>query len=447
MNIFKKYFGDLFIPLRFYIAAGGCIVFFIIAFFVPRLSSFATILFAVFVLLSLIDYAFLFFNRRVPVAQRIVNDRLSNGDANKISLRLRNPFPFAISLRVIDELPFQFQERRFSMKKDLPARGNGRLNYTIKPTERGQYGFGDIILYIQTKLGLIERRYVAPGEELVSVYPSFLNLRGQQLMSSKTTTDGTGNRRMRKIGQSMEFEQVKDYVNGDDIRTINWKATARKGQLMVNSYVDEKSQQVYCIIDKGRLMKMPFNGLSLLDYAINSALALSNICLKKQDKIGMISFSNKMGSVIAADRNPIQREHILNALYQEKTAFLESDYELLYTQLRHKIKQRSLLILFTNFESLNGLQRQLPYLRAIAKHHLLLVVFFENTELSRLAGADAYNVDDVYVKTISEKFVYEKKLVVKELQKYGIISILSTPENLTVNAINKYLELKARQAV
>jgi uncharacterized protein (DUF58 family) len=252
---------------------------------------------------------------------------------------------------------------------------------------------------------------------------------------------------MRKIGQSMEFEQIKDYVSGDDIRTINWKATARKGSLMINNYTDEKSQQVYCVIDKGRLMKMPFNGLSLLDYAINATLALTNICLQKQDKVGLISFADRMGNVVAADRKPIQREKIMQVLYKENTAFLESDFEMLYMQVRNKIKQRSLIILFTNFESLNGLKRQVNYLRSIAKHHLLLVVFFENTELTKLSNATAHNVEDVYVKTIADKFAYEKRMLIKELQQYGIIAIQSSPQNLTVNSINKYLELKSKQMI
>ena len=104
-------------------------------------------------------------------------------------------------------------------------------------------------------------------------------------------------------------------------------------------------------------------------------------------------------------------------------------------------------MLFTNFESLSGLHRQLNYLRSIAKHHLLMVVFFENTELHQLTNLHAKNVEEVYVKTIAEKFRYEKKLVVKELLKHGILSVLTAPENLTVNAVNKYLELKARQAI
>jgi uncharacterized protein (DUF58 family) len=119
----------------------------------------------------------------------------------------------------------------------------------------------------------------------------------------------------------------------------------------------------------------------------------------------------------------------------------------LYTLIRTKISQRSLVVLFTNFESFSGLQRQLPFLRSIAKHHLLLVVFFENTELKKLIDKEATNIENIYIQTIAEKFSLEKKRIVKELQQYGIISILTAPQNVTVNTVNKYLELKARQAI
>jgi uncharacterized protein (DUF58 family) len=154
-----------------------------------------------------------------------------------------------------------------------------------------------------------------------------------------------------------------------------------------------------------------------------------------------------MGSLIAADKKPIQRENILQLLYNQDTTFLESDYEMLYMQIRSRIKHRSLLVLYTNFESLSGLRRQLNYLRSIARHHLLMVVFFENTELHQLSHLQAGNVEEVYIKTIAEKFEFEKRLIVKELQKHGILAVLTSPEQLTINAVNKYLELKARQAI
>jgi uncharacterized protein (DUF58 family) len=447
MKLIKKYIGDLFISQRFYLGLGICILLFILSFFVQLIFPLVKIMFFTFIFLAIADYIFLFFAGREPRVKRIISERLSNGDENIVVLEIANRMNYPLNIEIIDELPEQFQARNFSMKRYFAARQEHKISYTINPVDRGVYNFGDTRLYAGSGLGLAIRRFTVATTRDVPVYPSYMQLKKYQLISRTALITEHGSKRMRKIGQSMEFEQIKDYVTGDDVRTLNWKATARKGTLMVNNYVDEKSQQVFCVIDKGRLMKMPFNNLTLLDYAINSTLVMSNVCLQKQDKIGLITFADRMGAVIAADRKPIQREIILETLYKQQTAFLESDYEMLYMQVRNKIKQRSLLILYTNFESLNGLKRQINYLRSIARHHLLMVVFFENTELSSLSHADALDLDDVYVKTIADKFIFEKKLIVKELQKYGILSILTAPENLTVNTVNKYLELKTRQAI
>jgi uncharacterized protein (DUF58 family) len=266
-------------------------------------------------------------------------------------------------------------------------------------------------------------------------------------MAVSNRLNETGIRRLRKSGSSMEFEQIKEYVHGDDNRNVNWKATARKGDLMVNTFTDEKSQHIYCLIDKGRNMKMPFEGMTLLDYAINASLVLTNVALLKHDKAGLLTFASQPDTFLPADRKGIQMEMILENLYRQQTHFSETDFEALYTHIRGKIKNRALLILFTNFESIPGFQRQLPYLRKIAKHHLLLVVFFENTELKALREKPAENIEDIYIKTIADKFAFEKRLIVKELRQHGILSILTTPQQVTVNTINKYIELKARQAL
>ena len=447
MNLYKKYIGSLFLATRFYVATMACIVLFIISYFYPPLLFVPKTLWYVIITLFCIDYIILFFISKSPAAKRITSGRFSNGDDNKVTLKITNATLFNASMEIIDELPVQFQKRDWLIKRQFKAGGQKEIAYTLRPTERGEYHFGNILVYIKTVLGLVIRRHIIKAEEMVPVYPSFMQLRKYELLSQTTMQSEHGNKRMRKIGHSMEFEQIKEYISGDDIRTVNWKATARKSSLMVNNYTDEKSQQVYCIIDKGRLMKMPFNNLSLLDYAINSTLVLSNVCLRKQDRVGLITFSNKMGTVLAAEKKPVQQENILQLLYNQETAFLESDFEMLYMQVRSRIKQRSLLILFTNFESLSGLKRQLNYLRSIARHHLLMVVFFENTELRQLSTINATTLEDVYVKTIAEKFDFEKRLIVKELLKHGILSILTSPENLTVNTINKYLELKSRQAI
>ena len=447
MNILKKYIGDLFLNQRFFVGLAACVAFFLVGYLIPVTEPVAVLLFLIFLSFCLADYGLLFFTRRKPYVHRLAPPRLSNGEENQIELTVRNAFFFPVKLNVIDELPVQLQIRNWKRKLFLKAGERKKITYQFKPLERGEYLFGDIHLYVSTPLKLISRRFTQEAEKVVPVFPAFSQLKKYELLSNAILVNEGGTKRIRKIGQSMEFEQIKEYVSGDDIRTLNWKASARKGGLMVNNFMEERSQQVYCIIDKGRLMKMPFGGLTLLDYAINSTLVLSGVCLQKQDRVGLITFSNTMDTILAADRKATQRETILKLLYKQETGFLETDFELLYREVRNKIRHRSLLVLFTNFESVSGLHRQIVYLRAMAKHHLLLVVFFENTELSALTGKPVSNLEDVYIKTIAEKFEYEKRLIVKELSKYGILSILTPPENLTINAINKYLELKTRQAI
>lgn len=194
-------------------------------------------------------------------------------------------------------------------------------------------------------------------------------------------------------------------------------------------------------------MKMPFGGMTLLDYSINAALVLSNVALVRQDRAGLITFEKNLDLFLQADKKPTQMNLVLETLYRQKTEFLEPDFEKLFSVIRNRITNRSLLVLFTNFESLEGLQREMSALKKIARYHLLLVVFFENSELKTLIESNASSLEDIYIKTIAEKFAFEKRQMVKELHKNGIPSILTTPENLTVNTINKYLELKTRMSI
>jgi uncharacterized protein (DUF58 family) len=438
---------SLFLNRWFYLGGAVSAILFLLSYFIPVLKPVSQVIFWLFIALVIFDIIFVFAFNRVPSAKRYIADRLSNGDPNPVFILIKNNYPFAVRMEVIDELPLQFQERYHFFKQTFGPGQEKKFAYSLRPVERGAYQFGNIIIYISSLLNIVSRRYTAEEEKTIPVYPSFLQMRKYELMAHSAQIQEMGSKRMRKIGHSMEFEQIKEYTIGDDIRNINWNATARKGGLMVNNYTDERSQQVYCVIDKGRLMKMPFEELSLLDYAINASLMLCSVSLYRQDRFGLFTFSNKMGTFLPADKKQGQLENVLESLYNQQTQFLESDFEMLYTRIRGYIKQRSLLLLFTNFESLTGLQRQLPYLKQISKYHLLMVVFFENTELKTLTNERAKDLEGVYINTIAEKFAHEKRIIIKELQKNGILSILTTPQNATINTINKYLELKSRQAI
>jgi uncharacterized protein (DUF58 family) len=446
-KFFQLFYRDLFLTNRLFALIICCVVLFLFAFFFNWLDIVPQLFFYSLAALVIIDAWLLYGTRRGIFAKRHAPERLSNSDDNELGIYLENWYTFNVNIGVIDEIPFQFQRRDILFKTVLTPRQRKFINYTLRPTKRGEYEFGDIRVYVRSPLGLIRRRYNFSQAETLPVYPSFLQMRKYELMAISNKLSEIGIKKIRRLGHSMEFEQIKNYVAGDDYRTVNWKATARQGNLMVNTYTEERSQHVYCVIDKSRAMKMPFEGLSLLDYAINASLVLSNVALLKEDKAGLMTVGEKMGSVVPADKRPTQINKILEVLYKEKTRYLEMNMEAMYANVRSVIKQRSLVVFFTNYESMSALQRQLPFLRRIAQIHLLLVVFFENTELKKISEEPAGDVEGIYIKTIAEKFAYDKKLIVKELAKYNIQSILSTPQNLTVNTINRYLELKARQRI
>lgn len=430
-----------------YYIAGSAAVIFAASYFIPELFRIGELVLLLLGMALLTDTLLVYSKKNGMQARRMAPERFSIGDPNKVFILLRNQYAFPVRVSVIDELPIQFQERKWIRRAMVGRDKEYQLEYSLTPTSRGEYVFDDINVYVHAPLQLVKRRYIFQAREIVKVYPSYVQMRRYQLLAVSNRLQEAGVKRIRKIGHSMEFEQIKEYVRGDDYRTINWKATARRDGLMVNNYTDERSQQIYCLINKGRVMKMPFNGLTLLDHAINAALVLCNVALVKQDKAGIITFEKNLDSFLPADKKPTQMNQVLETLYRQQTQFLEPDFEKLFSVIRNRISHRSLLVLFTNFESLESLQREMPALKKIARYHLLLVVFFSNTELKSLTEGSARNIEEIYIKTIAEKFAYEKKLMVKELHKNGIPSILTTPENLTVNTVNKYLELKNRLSI
>ena len=427
-----------------YIALGLTVCLFIFAFSFTLLYLLGIISLWLLIFATICDLLLLFANKDGVQLNRTVNhQKLSNGDDNVVFLHLKNNYSFTVTVEVIDELPEQFQLRNFkSQKKILPAESK-KITYTLRPVSRGEFHFGDIIAFITTPLGFAKRRFIIDQKLMLPCYPSFLKLRRYELLAISDRLIDVGIKKLRKIGHSTEFDHIKEYVIGNDIRTINWKATARKNQVMVNHFRDERAQQVYCVIDMGRIMKMPFEELSLLDYSINAALVLSHISYIKHDKPGLITFSNTIHNTVTADRKGNQLFRLQEALYNANTNFQESNYEVLLNHVRTKLNQRSLLLLFTNFETLSGLHRQLKYIKQLAKYHLVVVVLFENTELHELLNKKAVNTSEIYNQTIAKKFDYEKIQITYELQKIGIQCIYTKPKQLTTNTLNKYLELKA----
>lgn len=438
------FFKSLYLNNLFFIALGIYVLAFFVCFIFDELFYLVQLALGVFGVFLILDIISVYRQKRGIAASRNCPDRLSNGDINTISISVTNRYPFSTRIKIIEEVPFQFQKRDLSFKLKLTSNKPEVLYYDLRPTERGVYQFGALNVYVTGIFGFISKRYRFDNSKNVAVYPSFLEMHKYELLAASHRLTDYGVKRIRRIGHATEFDHIKHYIIGDDPRTINYKATARMNQLMVNTYQEEKSQPVYCLIDKGRTMKMPFIGMTLLDYAINSSLMVCSTALNKGDKVGLITFSKDIDEILPADKQRRQRNKILETLYAQKTDFKESDYERLYITIRRKLTQRSLIILYTNFETVNGMRRQLKYLRSMAKDHLVLVAFFLNSEFNEVLDTTPNNLEETFRKGVAEKLSNDKQLIVKELNRNGIHTILSKPENLTINSINKYLEFKSR---
>ena len=372
-------------------------------------------------------------------------DRFSNGDENEVSIRVESSYTYPVSLEVIDEIPVVFQKRDVDFRTKLQANEGKTITYRLRPTRRGVYSFGYVRVFVTGRIGLVSRRYTCAEPFDIKVYPSYLMLHQYELLAMSDNLTELGIKRIRRVGHHTEFEQIKEYVKGDDYRTINWKASARRHELMVNVYQDERSQQIYNVIDKGRVMQQAFRGMTLLDYAINASLVLSYVAMRKEDKAGLVTFDEHFDTFVPASRQPGYMQTLLENLYSQQTTFGETDFSALCVHLNKHVGKRSLLVLYTNFSSIGSMNRQLSYLKQLNHRHRLLVVFFEDADLKEYIAQPAKDTEGYYRHVIAEKFAYEKRLIVSTLKQHGIYSLLTTPENLSIDVINKYLEMKARQ--
>ncbi len=438
----KNLYRNIFFTRRFYLIWISLIFIIFLGYWIPVLFIIGKYLWLSFAVLSIFDIFYLFSTGNIK-AERILPVIMSNGDDNTVLIKIQNKYNLPVQLSIIDELPVQFQKRDFNLNLSLKSGETKQTSYSVLPVKRGIYVFHFLNIFVSSPLKLGLKRWRLSQPKQVKVYPSFIQMRQYELLAFANKSRN-GLKKIRRLGHTLEFEQIKTYQSGDDYRTINWKATAKHQKLMVNQYQDEKSQNIYSLLDMGRHMALPFKGMTLLDYAINSSLALTNIALKKNDKAGILSFEKKMHSFIKPGYGRQHLHQIFETLYAQKTGFLETDYEHLFYFIRKNIPNRSLLMLYTNFEHFNSLKRQLPFLKKIAQKHLLVVIIFKNTELQELIDKPAKNKKTLYHKIIAQDFEEQKLKMLKTLQKHKIHSIYTSPENLTGQSITKYMQLKAR---
>ena len=438
-----KFLSSLYPGSHFLYGLAIAIVLLIMAFSLGLPSWTGLIIIGLWLGLLLREIYFLYGSIVGITGSRILADRLSNGDDNTIVIKISNHYARAVAITVLEELPYQFQIRNQIWREKILGSGELNLTYLLKPVMRGKYQFGNTLVFVSTGLNLWERKFVLSTQKEHAVYPSFLQMAKYELLAFGNQTSERGLRKLPRRGVGLEFDQIKKYHMGDDPRQINWRASARQGELMVNNYTEEKSQNIYQVVDQGRLMQFPFEGMYLLDYAINSALMLSNIVLKKGDKAGLICFDKNVSAHVSASRSRITLHHILEKLYHLDTEIQNADHARLASWSLQNLSQRCVLFLYTHFVNYDSYLQKEKYIHSLSTRHLVIAIMFTNTGVNDLIYRKTKSSREIYEQVLAEQQAVDQMRIQRRLRSLGVECVLTTPQNLSVDSLNKYLELKA----
>ena len=436
---------DLYLSPRLFAVLVGLAVTFVLGHFFPvfvRLGDVALV-----ALVGIVAGEAVVLWRGRLLVTREVAPRLSNGDENPVRLRVASSYLVPVRAEVRDEAPPEFQRRDLRLLVRVAPGESEEVSYVMRPVRRGAYRFGHVVAFASVGLGLVLRRFRGGEADEVAVYPAFHQLRSLDLVLRTERLDALGIRPVRRRGAATSFEHVREYARGDEVRHVNWRATARRGHLMVNQYEDERAQPVVCLLDSARTMQMPFDGLTLLDHAINATVMLAGVALAKGDMPGVALFGRHPGAFVMPDRRRGQMEQVLQALYRATPEEGESDLGRMAVEVERRLPRRSALVLFSNVASHAGLARMLPALRRLSARHLVVVVLFDNPLLRTLGETIPTDLEAAYGLAVARRMRAERFLLRTELQRAGLRVLHVPPQALTPSLVGEYLTIKAEGAL
>lgn len=375
---------------------------------------------------------------------RRCDNKLSLAADNPIQLRVYHGRRHTVAVALRDEFPVSFQTDHWKLTGMAAPQTELVLTYHLKPLRRGDYQFGDINLRYRSRLGLIVRqeRYTAAAP--VKVYPNLLEMRRYELLARRGQLAEIGLRNARILGRGTEFERLRDYQPDDDYRRINWKATARRGRPVSIEYETERSQNVFLMLDAGRLMAAPIGPLAKLDYAVNTALMLAYVATRMGDNIGLLAFADRISTFLPPRRGKRQFLAMIEALYRLPAHLTEPDYSLAFRYLAAHSRKRSMVVFFTDLIDPNTSRLLVNHIAALSPHHLPVCISIADPDINRLAAAAPADSSAVYRRAVAEELLAERRRAVEELRRRGTIALDLSAEHLTAATINRYMELKAR---
>jgi len=379
--------------------------------------------------------------------QRRLDEKLSLGASNRVEISVRSRCAIPLSIRVKDNPPYQFAHDGREIVLDLPPRARQTKAYHVIPPRRGDFSFGDLDIRCKSLFGLLERRMRQPAARRVKVYPSLINIRKYEIIALRRHSVEAGSKRVRQRGEGTEFESLRDYVPDDEFRRIDWKATARRSKPVSRQYQPERGQNVIVMLDAGRMMSAELEGMSKLDYAINATLMLGYAAVLRDDRVGLIVFSDVVKSYVAPAKGRPQLSKIMDELYAIEPELLEPDYGLAFRTLALRNKRRSLVIIFTDLIDVDASKTLLMYTSSLYPRHLPLCVTLQDSTLTAVAEQTPKQVADVFEKAVARKVLADRDEALLWLKRHGVLILDVLPTAVSVEVVNRYLALKARNII
>jgi uncharacterized protein (DUF58 family) len=365
------------------------------------------------------------------------------GAENPVVLLVRNRSRMPLRVWLKDDPPDWAPRPRFGPLYLAPGEER-RLRYTLVPFRRGQEHFGEVTCRILTRFFLGFRQWSVPLQQTVPVYPNLREVQKFQLLAHRRRLEEMGLHWTRLRGQGTEFESLRDYQPDDDVRHIHWKATARRGKLTAIEYQVERSQPILLAVDCGRLMAAQIGQLTKLDYAINAALMLAYVATLMEDQVGLLLFAEEVLAYHPPRRGVAQVYRLLEILAGVEARFLEPDYVGALEYLRLRLRRRSLIVWFTDFNDVDSARPWLHQVAALAPRHLPLFVAFTNEEIWQMAHRSPERPADVYEKALALRWLEERATALRTLQRRGLHLVETSPDRLTLEVVRQYLDIKAR---
>jgi len=375
-----------------------------------------------------------------PPVERDAPASLPLGAYTPIRLRLSNPGREELDVEIFDTPPLHSETEGLPSRQRVPPRGWVELEYRLRPTQRGDHRFGPADLLLRQRGDLWRRRLASGAPQDVRVVPNFQAVARYAILALADQLGQIGIRVSRRRGEGLEFQELREYRDGDSLRRIDWKATARRQRLIARQYQEERNQQIVCLIDCGRRMHAKDGDLTHFDHVLNTVLLLSYVALRQGDSVGFLTFSGPERWLPPVQGN-VGLEAIQRLVYDLETTQSPSDYLEAATRLMMRQKRRALVLLLSNLRDEDS-DELVPALRLLRTRHLVLLASLRETVLKQTLERPIGTLRDALRTAAIHRYLSAREGVLEKLQVGGILTLDTEPEMLPYQVVNRYLEVK-----